>query len=98
MAENKKGASSAEDVATWLARETGHVDIPEEGYGEEDKPSMLPAKKRKSLSKFFDGLQVEKAMQEQRRGEALADVDDAAALRQAIAPRLSEGPPNATAY
>lgn len=99
MAENaKKAAYGAEEITTWLARETGHTDVPDEGYGEEENSQMLPAKRRTDLSKFFDGLHVQKEMQARRRDEAVSALDDADELRKSIAPRLTEGPNNATSY
>lgn len=97
MPENKK-MNNVEELTTWLARETGHIEVPDEGYGEVEPKLNFQQKKRKDLGKFFDGLQVEKAMQDHRRSEAMADVDDAAALRQAIAPRMSEGTQNVAPY
>jgi len=94
---SKKAANSAEDITSWLATETGHTETPDEGYGPE-KGMDLPKKRKQELSQFFDGLEVEKAMTAQRREDAVAEVDDAAELRKAIAPRLTEGTPGATAY
>lgn len=98
MAENEKKAGyGAEEVATWLARETGHVDAPDEAYEGPDKMD-LPVKRRKDLGQFFDGLHVQKEMQTRRREEAVSALDDADELRKSIAPRLTEGPNNATSY
>lgn len=95
---NKKANQEAEDIATWLARETGHTDGPDGDTEEPDEGIGLPQKRKAELDQFFSGLEVEKAMRNQRRQEAVADVDDAAELRKAIAPRLSEGTSDVAPY
>lgn len=88
--------TSAEDVATWLARETGHVPEAEEGYEGEtggydaEKGAGLPNPKHEKLRRFFDGLHVQKTLDEKRRSEAISQVDEAEemnkALRDAVPP------------
>lgn len=96
--EKSSKKNGADEVAAWLSRETGHTDTPDEGYDPDAGMAGLPKKRKEDLGRFFDGLEVEKAMRAQRREEAVASVDEAAELRKAIAPRLTEGPGNATSY
>lgn len=80
--------TSAEDVAMWLGRETGHAPEATEGYDEEKKGYDaengigLPQGDHEKMRRFFDGLHVEKALTEKRRNEALDMVDEADQMNQ----------------
>lgn len=89
-----------EEIATWLARETGHAPGTEEGYEEEGAEEAapraigLPQDKHEKMRRFFDGLHVEKAMTEKRRSDALTDMDEAEKMNEA----LKKATPEAGAY
>lgn len=83
--------TSPEDIADWLATETGHE--AEEGYGEEDTEKEgeigprrlgLPQDKHEKMRRFFDGLHVEKALAEKRRNEPLQMMDEAEQMNEAL--------------
>lgn len=81
--------TNPEDISTWLARETGHGDVSDEGYGEEKaeegpRPIGLPKDNHEKMRRFFDGLNVEKSLTEKRRSEALTDLDEAEAMNEAL--------------
>lgn len=93
--------TNPEDVATWLARETGHAPEAEEGYegkGEAKgapRAIGLPQDKHEKMRRFFDGLHVEKALTEKRRGEAIDDLDEADKFNEALrtaAPQTPQSP------
>jgi len=78
-----------EEIATWLARETGHAPEAEGGYeGEEVEEAPrkigLPQDKHEKMRRFFDGLHVEKAMTEKRQADALSAVDEAEQMNEAL--------------
>lgn len=92
---------NAEDVASWLGRETGHVpeadEEAHEGYeaGEEadgSRPLGLPNANHEKLRQFFDGLHIEKSLTEKRRAEALAPLDEADQMNEALKGAISKGP------
>lgn len=89
--------TSPEDIATWLARETGHVPEADAGY-EEPKSLGLPNQSHEGLRKFFDGLHVEKALTEKRRNEALSAVDDAEEMHKALGESVKATPPTPQGY
>lgn len=88
--------TNPEDIAQWLARETGHTPESDEGYTEgeiEDGPRKigLPQDKHEKLRRFFDGMHVERALTEKRRAEALQEVDEAEAMNQALKGATPQG-------
>lgn len=79
--------SSEEDIAKWLARETGNA-----GEGTKYEPSKgmnLPRQRREDLGSFFEGLEIDKAKRDQRKRAAMQDVEDVEALRNALRPPLN---------
>lgn len=84
--------TSPEDVALWLARETGHTAEGPEGYEtkgaemEEEGPRRigLPQDNHEKLRRFFDGLNIEKAMTEKRRASAIDKMDETAQMNEAL--------------
>ena len=96
--------NDAADVAQWLARETGHVPEADEGYGEgeasydADKGVGLPNKNHERMRRFFDGLNVEQAMTERRRMDAMMDIDEAEMQKQALRGAIPEQTPPGGGY
>lgn len=89
--------TNPEDVAKWLARETGHAPEAEEGYSEEateegPRKIGLPQDKHEKLRRFFDGLHVERSLQERRRAESLNAVDEADMMNQSLKAAIPQGP------
>lgn len=93
--------TNPEDIATWLARETGHAPVGDEGYGDDEategpRKIGLPQDKHEKLRRFFDGLHVEKGLTEKRRAGALDAVDETEkmnqSLQQAIQPPTPQAP------
>lgn len=82
--------NDAEDVAKWLARETGHVPEADEGYeeeteAEEETPRLgLPNKKHEQMRRFFDGLEIEKGLTAKRRAESMDAIDEADEMNKAL--------------
>jgi hypothetical protein len=91
--------TSAEDVASWLGRETGHSPDSTDGYsedeateGEEPRSLGLPNANHEKLRQFFDGLHIEKSLTEKRRADALAPLDEADQMNEALKGAISKGP------
>lgn len=86
-----------EEIATWLARETGHAPGTEEGYEDEETVEEtprrfgLPQDKHEKMRRFFDGLHVEKAMTEKRQAEAMSAVDEAEQMNEALKGAIPPG-------
>jgi len=90
--------TNPEDIANWLAVETGHeadeTDEVEKGEGAEESDEMphlgLPNATHEKMRRFFDGLHVEKALTEKRRNDTMGMIDEAEkqneALKSAIPP------------
>jgi len=105
-------ATSAEDVATWLARETGHSPSSNEGYAAPDTSASsdtaasdqqgygLPNKNHEKLRRFFDGLHIQNAMNAKRKADALNNMDETQqmndALKQALPQPGQPGQPMST--
>lgn len=81
--------TSPEDVAKWLATETGHNPEADEGYEDEKteegpRAIGLPQDKHEKMRRFFDGLHVEKALTEKRRAESVDALDETDEFNKAL--------------
>lgn len=87
--------TSSKDVASWLARETGHVPEDEEtteGTYSSEEGIGLPNPKHEKLRRFFDGLNIEKGLTERRRADALSAIDETAEMNKALKGALPTPP------
>lgn len=95
--------TNPEDIATWLARETGHTPVGDEGYGDEEttegpRKIGLPQDKHEKLRRFFDGLHIEKGLTEKRRAESLDAVDETDEMNKALQKSIQPTTPPTGAY
>lgn len=91
----KSNETDAADIATWLARETGHPtgdeEVATEGGYDESKGIGLPQAKHEEMRRFFDGLEVERALKEKRSASALEAVDEADEMNKALKNSIPPG-------